>query len=195
MSKKLYRYFGGLIQPQQNWLNKMAKKGYRLIAVDKLLYKFEKCSPDSVQYQVEYIGSKSQNSAKDYFDFLEDMGYKVFFKNINLNYSVGKVRYRPWAEKGGRVATNGTTFNRELLIVEKETDGKPFELHTSFEAKIQYYESLRNPYFTFITLFLFLGIFEKSVWLGLCALIPLIPVVIYQRQIRKLKKDAKTKEW
>lgn len=195
MSKKLYRYFGGLLQFQQNWLNKMAKRGYRLVAVDKLLYEFEECSPNSVEYQVEYIGSKSQNRANDYFDFLEDMGYKVFFKNINLNYSVGKAKYRPWAEKGGRIATNSTTFNKELLIVEKEVDGKPFELHTSFEDKIQYYESLRNPYFTFIALFLFLGIFVKSVLLGLCALIPLIPIIIYQQQIRKLKKAAKTKEW
>ncbi len=152
MSKKLYRYFGGLIQARQNWLNKMAEQGYRLIAVDKMLFEFEECPPGSVQYQVEYIGSKSQNSAKDYFNFLEDMGYKVFFKNINLNYSIGKVRYRPWAEKGGCVATNSTTFNRELLIVEKEVDGKPFELHTSFEDKIQYYERLRKPYFTFIVL-------------------------------------------
>ena len=37
----------------------------------------------------------------------------------------GKVRLRPWAEKGGRIATNATTFNRELLIVEKDNDGKP----------------------------------------------------------------------
>ena len=53
-----------------------------------------------------------------------DIPYSI--KNINLNYSVGKVRWRPWAEIGGRIATNTTTFNRELLIVEKENDGKPF---------------------------------------------------------------------
>ena len=34
------------------------------------------------------------------------------------------VRFRPWAEPGGRIATNATTFNRELLIVEKQADGK-----------------------------------------------------------------------
>ena len=67
------------------------------------------------------------------------MGYSVFYKNINLNYSVGKVRWRPWAEIGGRIATNTTTFNRELLIVEKENDGKPFELHTSYEDRANYY--------------------------------------------------------
>lgn len=129
MSKKCYRFFGGLLNTQEKWLNKKAQNGYRLIRTVKLLYEFKKCKPNQVKYCVEYIGEKSQNSAKDYHDFLEDMGYKVFYKNINLNYSVGKVRWRPWAEKGGRIATNATTFNRELLIVEKENDGKPFELH------------------------------------------------------------------
>ena len=84
-----------------------------------MLYEFEECKPNEVKYCVEFIGEKSKENAKDYSLFLEDMGYKVFFKNINLNYSVGKVRWRPWAEKGGRIATNTTTFNRELLIVEK----------------------------------------------------------------------------
>lgn len=117
MSKKCYRFFGGLLNTQEKWLNKKAQNGYRLIRTVKLLYEFKKCKPNQVKYCVEYIGEKSQNSAKDYHDFLEDMGYKVFYKNINLNYSVGKVRWRPWAEKGGRIATNATTFNRELLIV------------------------------------------------------------------------------
>lgn len=31
MSKKCYRFFGGLLTVQKNWLNKMAEKGYRLI--------------------------------------------------------------------------------------------------------------------------------------------------------------------
>ena len=40
-----------------------------------------------------FLYEKSKENAKDYSLFLEDMGYKVFFKNINLNYSVGKVRW------------------------------------------------------------------------------------------------------
>lgn len=120
MSKKFYRFFGGLLTAQENWLNKMSEKGYRLIRTGKLLYEFEKCKPGQYQYRIEFIGQKSKANAEDYHTFLEDIGYKVFYKNINLNYSVGKIRYRPWAEKGGRIATNATTFNRELLIVEKE---------------------------------------------------------------------------
>ncbi len=29
MSKKCYRFFGGLLNAQANWLNKMSEKGYR----------------------------------------------------------------------------------------------------------------------------------------------------------------------
>lgn len=114
MRKKCYHFFGGLLNAQANWLNKMSEKGYRLIRAGKMLYEFEECKPNEVKYCVEFIGEKSKENAKDYSLFLEDMGYKVFFKNINLNYSVGKVRWRPWAEKGGRIATNTTTFNREF---------------------------------------------------------------------------------
>ena len=90
--KKCYHFFGGLLNAQANWLNKMSEKGYRLIRAGKMLYEFEECKPNEVKYCVEFIGEKSKENAKDYSLFLEDMGYKVFFKNINLNYSVGKVR-------------------------------------------------------------------------------------------------------
>ena len=80
MSKKCYRFFGGLLTVQKNWLNKMAEKGYRLIRTGKLLYEFEKCKPGQVQYCVEFIGQKSKANAEDYHDFLEEMGYSVFYK-------------------------------------------------------------------------------------------------------------------
>ena len=195
MSKKCYRYFGGLLQKQEEWLNKMAEQGHRLIRVEKMLCEFEECNPGRVEYRVEYIGSKSQNDSQEYVQFLEDMGYKVFFKNINLNYSIGKVRYRPWAEKGGRIATNNTTFNKELLIVEKEKDGKPFELHTSFEDKIQYYESLRKPYVIYFLLFLLTGVLTKVPLFSFLGLIPFVPALIYHHQVRTLKREVISREW
>lgn len=195
MSKKCYRFFGGLLTAQENWLNEMSAKGCRLIRTGKLLYEFEECKPNQVQYRVEFIGQKSKDNAKDYHDFLEDMGYKVFYKNINLNYSIGKVRYRPWAEKGGRIATNATTFNRELLIVEKENDGKPFELHTSYEDKESYYCNLRNPWLLMLLMFAVFAVVNRSIAFGVCALAFAIPVILYQTQIMKIKREAKTKEW
>lgn len=195
MNKKCYRFFGGLLTAQANWLNKMSEKGYRLVRAGKMLYEFEECKPNQVQYCVEFIGQKSKTNAQDYRNFLEDMGYKVFYKNINLNYSVGKVRWRPWAEKGGRIATNSTTFNRELLIVEKENDGKPFELHTSFEDKEKYYCELRNPWLFLLLMFAVLGIVNHSLVSLVAAVVFVIPVVIYQLQIMKVRREAKTKEW
>lgn len=195
MSKKFYRFFGGLLTAQENWLNKMSEKGYRLIRAGKLLYEFEECKPSQVKYCVEFIGQKSKDNAKDYHDFLEQMGYTVFYKNINLNYSVGKVRWRPWAEKGGRIATNATTFNRELLIVEKENDGKPFELHTSHEDKESYYSDLRNPWLLILLMFVVFSVVNRSIIFGILALIFLIPVIVYQSQIMKNRREAKIKEW
>ena len=55
MSKKCYRFFGGLLTAQEHWLNKMSEKGYRLIRAEKMLYEFEACKPDQVKYCVEFI--------------------------------------------------------------------------------------------------------------------------------------------
>lgn len=195
MSKKCYRFFCGLLTAQEKWLNKMSSKGYRLIRTGKMLYEFEQCNPDGFQYRIDFIGEKSKTGANEYRNFLEDMGYKVFFKNINLNYSVGKVRWRPWAEKGGRIATNATTFNRELLIVEKKNDGKPFELHTSYEDKARYYANLRNPWLLILIMFGALGIAQRSILFLILAALSLIPVLIYQVNIMKIKSEAKTQEW
>lgn len=195
MSKKCYRYFGGFLSAQETWLNKMAEKGFRLIRTGKMLYEFEPCEPGQVTYCVEFIGQKSKEGAAEYHDFLEDMGYQVFYKNINLNYSVGKVRLRPWAEAGGRIATNSTTYNRELLIVEKENDGKEFKLHTTYEDRKAYLKMLRNPYLFMFLLFAAMGILMQNwVW-GIFAVPLLVPVVFYQMELLKLKKQAKSKEW
>lgn len=183
------------VTAQEKWLNKMSSRGYRLIRTGKMLYEFEQCNPNEFQYRIDFIGEKSKTGANEYGSFLEDMGYKVYFKNINLNYSVGKVRWRPWAEKGGCIATNTTTFNRELLIVEKKNDGKTFELHTSYEDKARYYTNLRNPWLLILILFGAFGIAQRSVLFLILAVLSLIPVLIYQVNIIKIKREAKMQEW
>lgn len=195
MSKKCYRFFGGLLDTREKWLNKMSGMGYRLVRTGKMLYEFERCRPNEFQYRIDFIGEKSKADAEEYRRFLEDMGYKVFFKNINLNYSAGKLRWRPWAEKGGRIAANSTTFNRELPIVEKKNDGKLFELHTSYEDKARYYANLRNPR---LTLFIFFGAFwaaQRSVPFLILGAISLVPTLIYHTHAVKNSREAKTREW
>jgi len=194
MSKTCCRFFGGLLKAQENWLNRMSEKGYRLIRTGKLLYEFERCKPNQVKYCVEYIGQKSKDSAEDYHDFLEDMGYRVFYKNLNLNVSIGKLRWRPWAEKGGRISTNATTFNRELLIVEKENDGKPVDLHTSCEDKVSYYGNLRNQWLFLLLALAIFAVAGRSAILGVIASALLMPVLVYQAQTAKAKRESRIKE-
>lgn len=195
MKKKLYRYFGGLLGSQEKWLNKMAACGYRLVRTGKAWYEFEECSPNEYQYCVEFIGGKSKGNAEDYKHFLEDIGYRVFYKNLNLQWSVGKVRGRPWAEPGGRIATNDTTLDKELLIVEKFNDGKPFELHTTTEDRIQNTKQMQKPWLWSFLIFMACSLFMKNWLWTIFAVFYLIPTIFFQIEILRLKKDATTKEW
>lgn len=200
MTKKMYRYFGGLMLQQEKWLNKMSASGYRLIKTGKLLYEFEQCSPGEYQYKVDFIADKSKDDAQSYKAFLEDCGYTVFYKNMNLNYSVGKVRYRPWAEKGGKIATNSTTFNKELLIVEKKNDGKKFSLHTTISDYIDYCKKWRNMWLTYFVMFLVMGALfafkapVTAIVLGAIGIVTPIPMIAYQTQIQKLNKQQNLEE-
>lgn len=98
-------------------------------------------------------------------------------------------------KKGGRIATGVSTYDRELLIVEKENDGKPFELHTSCKDKRMYYTYLRNPWLMLVLLFVVFTAVCRSAVFGVSALICLIPVLVYQMLIEKNRRESKIKEW
>ena len=120
---------------QERWLNKMAHGGYRLVRTGKLLYEFETCQAGEFAYCAEFIGHMAGERAEEYCGFLKDAGYRVFYKNINLNYSLGKIRFRPWADKGGKIATDFTTFNR---------------LYTTTCSAINFFKSSTATFFSFI---------------------------------------------
>ncbi|NLM57907.1 MAG: DUF2812 domain-containing protein [Clostridium sp.] len=44
------------------------------------------------------------------------------------------------------MATYPGSYNKELLIVERKRDGKPFELHTDLGDIVRYYRRLMNAY-------------------------------------------------
>lgn len=111
------------------------------------------------------------------------------------NYGEQGAKQHLWAERGGRIATNTTTFNREILIVEKANDGKPFELHTSYDDKEKYYRNLRNPWLFLLLMFALFAVTKQSIIFGIFALVSVIPGSIYQIQIMKIRKEAKTQEW
>jgi glucan phosphoethanolaminetransferase (alkaline phosphatase superfamily) len=201
--KKCIRFFGGLISTQEKWLNKMAHNGYRLIKASKVSYEFEKCQPDAYQYVVEFVANKSYKSEKEYRSFLEDMGYTVFYKNINLNFSMGKVVWRPYGSGAGQISSNPGSYNKELFIVEKKNDGHSFSLHTTNSDKAAYYKPIRNSWLTLSILLIALCIwmlignntFTKEVIIfGLIGILSFLPVIRYQLEIKRFIKASKIEE-
>ena len=79
MSKKYYRFFGGLLKAQENWLNKMSEKGYRLIRTGRMLYEFEECKPN--QYTAWNLSDKNRKmEQKIITSFLKIWATRFFTK-------------------------------------------------------------------------------------------------------------------
>ena len=188
--EKRYRYFWTLLAAQSRWLNKMADRGLRLSRTEKLLYEFQPCAPGQYRYCVEFVAHLSREKAEDYACFLEDCGYRTWFKNANLDWNVGKVVGRPWAEPGGRLASNATTYNRELLIVEKENDGKPFRLHTALEDQIRYRKAQRGPALFLLAVMAPLAALTRSWPAVLFAALALAVLIRHQLALAGLKKQG-----
>ena len=140
--------------------------------------------------------------SKKYLSFLKDMGYDVLYKNGNLNWSAGKIRWRPFGKGMGQFTTNPGTFNRELLIVGKKTDGKPFELHSTNEDRAEYLSVLRNAWLSASLLFLVLAAVRyrsesmTAAVMILCILgiLTLLPVFPYQKKIHHFKQAGEIQE-
>ncbi len=188
--EKRYRYFWTLLGAQASWLNKMSDRGLRLSRTEKLLYEFEPCQPGAYRYCVEFVAHLSRDRAEDYARFLEDCGYRTWFKNSNLNWNVGKVEGRPWAEPGGRLASNATTYNRELLIVEKANDGRPFQLHTTHQDKASYYRAQRRPALFLFAVMAPLALLLRSWPAAVFAALALALLIRYQFALSKLKREG-----
>lgn len=207
MSKKVVRYFFDFLDGQEKWLNSMAKNGYRLKKCGIATYTFEECNPCEYEYNVEFVGTKSYAKMKDYQQYLEDMGLHTISKNINLNYSIGKVRWRPYAKGMGQIATSPGAFHNELLIIEKKKDGKDLELHTDVKDKLMIYKEVRRAYMWVILMMLglmavtfipSLSHASKSVLWALRGIIAifgtlfLIPTLRYSSLVNRLQEESTT---
>lgn len=209
MSKIVYRYFFDFADGQEKWLNSMAECGFRLKKCGKISYIFDVCQPNEYEYAVEFVGHKAYSQARDYRRYLESMGFRTFTKNINLNYSYGKVKLRPYASGMGRIAASPGGFNKELLILEKKRDGKSFELHTDIADKLDIYRRVKRAYTWAVLMILLLGamtfipntssisdtmtLVVRVLLLIACGML-LFPLVKYSSLIKCLKDEGKIYE-
>lgn len=190
MKKSMRKFFWLFFTSQEQWLNQMSDEGWRLIDTTTSGYEFEECEEGKYRYKVTYIANRSKESAEEYVKTLEACGYRALFKNANLNYSTGKAEYRPWAEEGGRVATEKTTLHKELLIIEKENDGTEFKLCATFEQRYGSYKRLRLWGIIGLILALALAVVGKSIAWGIFAVLPFVWAMLFQLEIGKLKREG-----
>jgi len=146
MEKRVFRYFFDFTDGQKKWLNRMADRGYRLKSCGKVMYVFEHCNSGEYEYSVEFVGDRDFARANDYRKYLEDMGFRTFTKAININFSKGKIRWRPYQKGSTKFAYSSGGFNKEMLILEKKKDGTSFELHTDFKDKMHIFDTLKGVY-------------------------------------------------
>ena len=152
-----YKFFGSMLMAQAKWLNRMSLRGWRLVDTGKLSYTFEPCEPGEYQYAVDFVGNMSRAHGEDYADFLAGFGYRTWFKNVNLQWSRGKVRWNPAGEPGARIISDRTTLDRELIIVERRAEPGEFRLYTSVEDELDVLRGMRRKHLYAALIFAALG--------------------------------------
>lgn len=140
---KKIRYFIDALDGQERYLNQMAKKGYRLIKTTRMGYEFQPCEQDAYSYIVQYVAEKSLKELTEYRQYIEDLGFLYYGKNINMQYGA-KARLR-YTGKNLTLATNPGRLNQELLIIEIPK-GQTLSLFTTAKEQYEYYAMLRNVY-------------------------------------------------
>ncbi|RRC92760.1 DUF2812 domain-containing protein [Erysipelotrichaceae bacterium OH741_COT-311] len=142
---KKIKIFLDPINDLEVWLNRMAKKGYRLKSVNNFLYDFETSDKDYV-YSIQFIGASSSKEINGYIQMLKENGTRVYRSPLNQgNITFGKFRLRPYAQGNGKIANTFQTYNKEILVVEHEGK-KPQKLLTNKSDLAKYYKNIRNAY-------------------------------------------------
>lgn len=211
---KKFRFFLNPIEGQEKWLNDRAAEGLKLSKVGRFIYEFKKCKPSQYQYAVDYIGNKSNSRRKEYESFLDEVEISYYEKPLNLGqFSVGRVKFRPYANQGGKLATSRGMINRELLILEKENNGKPFAIFNNVKDKIGTLKERRKPHIYLLLFIVFIELYIKFigrsfidisylsnrnsvfsdnatlfVLLGIVGIVPIVRIVQFSLSIKTLKE-------
>lgn len=147
MTRRIYKVFFNALSGQEAWLNAQCSSGWRLVGAKGWKYEFEPCTPGQYCYRVEFVADYSLQQLKEYTNLLDELDIRHFSKAANVGkVSFGSARLRALGRNSAIIATSPGIVNHELLILEKEQDGKPFEVHSDLESKLNYLRKIRNTY-------------------------------------------------
>lgn len=202
---KKIKFFLDPINDLEAWLNKIAKKGYRLKAINNFVYDFEKADKEYV-YTTQFIGANSTAENNGYMQMLKENGTRIYRAPLNQgNIAFGKFRLRPYAHGDGKIANTFQGYNKEILVVEN-IGREPQKLLTNKSDLAKQYRNIRNAYFQgFVCVFalfvyslykLYESNFKlyKIVQSGVAGLVTLIIATILYKAHKNYKKHKQESE-
>lgn len=202
---KKIKFFLDPINDLEAWLNKIAKKGYRLKAVNNFVYDFEKTDKDYV-YSTQFIGANSTAENNRYMQMLKENGTRVYRAPLNQgNIAFGKFKLRPYADGDGKIANTFQGYNKEILVVEN-VGRAPQKLLTNKSDLAEQYQNIRNAYFQgFVCIFALLAyslykLYENNfepyriVQSGVAGLVTLVIATILYKAHKNYKKYKQESE-
>lgn len=204
---KKIKFFWNPTVDLENWLNTMAKKGYRLKSIHNCIYDFEK-TDKNYRYATQFIGANSATENESYIEMLKEGSGRVYRAPLNQGSLVlGKIRLRPYARESGKIANSFQGYNKEILVVENEGD-KVLELLTNKADLAKQFKDLYNTYlwgFLILLLLFLYGVFKCCkrhfpTWFFGIALIGAVAFyllsILYRvrKSYKKYEKEARTEE-
>lgn len=188
---------------REAWLNRMSESGYRLKKVSLLhRYSFEPCRPGEYQYRVEFVADQSGRRLKDYQSYLSGLGIHSIPVSANLGkLSFGSAKLRWFGGNRFSLATSPGNINSEFLILEKQNDGKPFEIFSDSKGLLEYLKKCRGAGLSLVALFAFLAVlngFKGSAATAIVCTVLCLPTliftIIWSRKIHAVKQEHQIHE-
>lgn len=86
-TKKQFRYFTIADQKkEEEYLRKMHNKGWKLVRISGLgMYRFEKCEPEDVVYQLDFDPQSNENKS-EYIKMFSDCGWEYILDFVGYSY-------------------------------------------------------------------------------------------------------------
>lgn len=203
------KFFADPIEEIKPWLNKIGGEGYRLVSVNKYVFKFEK-TDKRYYYDIEFLGGNPSKENREYIEMLLASDHNTFIAPLNQGQvAFGKVRIKPFARGTGQRATPFGNYGKEILIIESEEELEKV-IHTNYSDVAAHYEMTRNGYgqgmlMLVVVLIIVIALGFRNSWtpltigvtviLGLLTLFYLRLVLKADKKFKKYVDKANIVEW
>ena len=84
--KTVFRYYTIMeYEKEQEWLSRQHRQGWKLTAAAVCFYRFERCAPEDVVYQLDY-NPEGRKHPEEYVQLFRDCGWEHVLDNVGYSY-------------------------------------------------------------------------------------------------------------